>query len=235
MILDLLDEAALGAEKRYRAFILALEGAFARVGGTMPQGDARAFSALRSTGTALAQHYLDEEITSLRNDLVAIHERATRAAQDDILGVSGPSDVSEASEEYAAWFWQELGAQVWRDVNALTLARRKSDLASRVTGSDIDPQFFFTDALGRRYQSTVFVPQLYRHTLVTFAVQSYAEQAASLGAETATVTHPDPEHEFQGLPVALVPGVGEGYRLLTDILDQVFHPNSRAFLLAEAG
>lgn len=220
MIADLLNTASGGAKSRYAGFLMSLRGVLATFTNT-PIQDMRVFPALRVAGADLAQTFLEEERERFRSDLWDVQQTVAGAAHQDMEANPQEPVWSEQGEEYANWYAQEVGAQAWRDINALTVARRRG----------IDPSFVFLDRSSRAFQADGHVQQLYRHGLLSFGVGTYADVASDLGAETVTVTHPEADHPHNGMALRLTE---EGEQpSLNDVLDQVFHPNSRAFLTTE--
>jgi hypothetical protein len=215
-MLDTFNEATLRAQDRYRGFLTGLRGALAEIS-TTDARDMRALLQLRQRGAAMAETYLQAEHDLYRQDLYAVQLAADAAAQTDLTGQAQDVPWDDAGDLTADWYIHELGAQAWRDINTVVHARRQQAFA---------PAFTFMDRRGRVFGADQHIAQIARHGLVLFGVQTYATSAAALGASQVSVTHPDPSHKHAGMAVNIED--------LEGILSEVFHPNSRAFLKAEA-
>lgn len=245
MIGPLLDELSVKAGERYVNFLMSLRGVLASTRSTPPK-DTRAFSAIRTGSYEVARVYMDTEIEFLDRDLNRLQEHARALVRTEVL--SGPPSstyaLSDYSEEIVTWFRQELRSQIERDINSAVQKRREiildATITSRTKGVPLleayelaltrreGVNFYFTDRSGRRYPSQKFIRQLFRHTLLTAAVETFALEAASYGVTELEITHPDKNHSFNGELITLVetPNV----LTLADVRDDVFHPNSNAFL-----
>jgi hypothetical protein len=219
-MLDLLDQAASRAQSQYSGFLASLRGVYALAQDISP-GDVRALTALRNTAWPMVNVFLEAEHEAYRNDLFDVQRTADSAAQTDMTGEASDVPWDTTGEEVADWYVQELAGQAIRDINSLVAARRITALS----GQPAQPAFMFKDRAGRQYPADTHVRQTARHGLVLFGVGTYAITAASLGATEMTVTHPDPEHQHNG--------ISAGFPIDPGILTTVFHPNSRAFLKAE--
>lgn len=246
MIAPFLDEEATKAGERYVAFLLSLRGILS-VSLTTPVNDVRAFDAIRRGAHEAAERFIQTEVSLVDYALDQAQERAVAAIVAEVI--DGPRPATYATEDYSSelltWFRQELRAQVERDINSLVQQRRQIALAAvttaRTTGADPNHvmqsmvsqgrggvSFMFTDRAGKRYPSQKFYRQLVRHTLLTFAVESAATEAASFLFHTVYISHPDKNHAYDGEAISLVEA--PNMLSLADVRDDVFHPNSTAFL-----
>lgn len=146
-------------------------------------------------------------------------------------------------EEMRAYFGTELTSQLQRDV--AQVERRLVDFSLEVFMTDRvinDPvqahmnalidtrenmKFYFKDRSGRRNLSQKFIRATTRHALLVSAVELYAIAASYVG-DHMEVTHFENGAKSVGMKVGF--RREQGYPLLADIRDEVFHPNSNAFL-----
>jgi hypothetical protein len=246
VITVLLDEEATKAGDRYVNFLLSLRSVL-NASLKMRPDDARAFGSIRDGAYAIAEVFLQTESDLIENALKTVRELAVARAREEVLSDTPATDfvLEDYSDELVLWFRSELRAQIERDVNVLVSKRRELSLAATMgswgRGRDMmgayeallsagreTVVFYFTDRAGRRYPSQKYYRQLVRHSLLTLAVESYALEVSSLGVETVYVDHPDKNNSYTGKAVTLV---GKSNVLsLADIRDEVFHPNSVAFL-----
>ena len=246
MIAALLDEGATKAGDRYVNFLLSLRSVL-NSSLKVRAEDARAFAAIRSGAYEVAQVFLDAELEHLEVALEDARERALELARDEVLSDDPTTEiaVTDYLEELLTWFRMELRSQIERDVNVLIAKRRELALAAATSawsrGRDVQAafenliasgrekvDFYFTDRSGRRYPAQKFYRQLFRHAALTFAVETFVMEVAAFGVDTVFVAHPDHNNSFHGEAVSLV---GDANVLsLADIRDDVFHPNSNAFL-----
>lgn len=249
MIHAFLDEEATRAGDRYVAFLLSLRAVLNASLAVRPE-DNRAFDAIRRGAAEVAEVFLENEAERFANAMETAQERAVEQARSDVLSDAPTKEIAlqDYGDELLAWYASELRAQIERDVNVLIQKRRELVLAAQTTarsrGKDLNHaylqviasgresvSFYFTDRSGRKYPSQKYVRQLTRHALLTFAVESYVLEAASFGVERVYVTHPDNNNSYSGETVTLV---GEPNVLsLADIREEVFHPNSNAFLTTD--
>lgn len=251
MISTLLDEASTKAGERYVNFLMSLRGVLGTSLSSRPD-DMRAFEQIRAGAYSVAEVFLEQEEERFAMDLLSAQERAEELVQSDALGRYDGSAgaLSDYSEELVVWFRQELRAQIERDVNTLVAKRRELILeaAVRSRSSRLDMMesylelirngrekvdFYFKDRSGRRYPSQKFVRQLYRHGMLTVAVEVYALEAADMGFSELEIITRDSNNSYSGQRITL--SAEPGMLKLSDVRDEVFHPNSNSFIKIVGG
>lgn len=251
MISQLLDEASTRAGERYVNFLMSLRGVLGASLSSRPD-DMRAFNQIRAGAYAVAETFLRDEEERFATDLLTAQERSEELAQTDALGrYSGSAGaLSDYSEELVTWFRQELRAQIERDVNTLVAKRRElvleASVKARSTNFDLMASyldlirngrervdFYFKDRAGRRYPSQKFVRQLYRHGMLTVAVEVYALEVADMGYTTVEIITRDSNNSYNGKRISL--SAAPDMLKLSDVRDEVFHPNSNSFIRIVGG
>lgn len=247
MIGVILDSLSVKAGERYVNFLLSLRGVLSASSG-VPVKDNRAFANIRMGSYEVAQTFMESEVEFFERDLQSLQDRARALAQSDVLS-GAPSKtlvLSDYADELVTWFRQELRSQIERDINTAVQKRREialdATLMARSKGYSEEVayqlassrrggvNFYFKDRAGRKYPSQKFIRQLYRQGLITIAIESYALEAAAYGVAELEIVHPDNNHGYVGERITLV----EKPNMLTlaEVRDEVFHPNSNAFLRA---
>lgn len=208
--------------------------------------DARQREFLKASAINSAVAYRETEETAFEFSLDQVAEEVERRFLRD-TGASLKFDEIEFASEYLVdiqrFFSTELTSQIQRDITQAE--KRYSDFrlsvftTSKVTNSPEEAhvlalldsreqmKFYFRDRGGRRHPSQKFVRGLLRHSLLIAGVELYS-MAASYAASHMEVDNPG--SKSHGLKVGF--RSEQGYPLLADIRDEIFHPNSNAFLKA---
>jgi hypothetical protein len=146
-------------------------------------------------------------------------------------------------DDIRRYFGTELTSQLQRDV--AQIERRLSDFSLEVfmtERSTNDPiqahmsalidtrenmKFYFKDRSGRRNLSQKFVRATTRQALLTAAIELYAIGASLIG-DHMEVVHFEGSAKANGIKIGF--RREQGFPLLSDVRDEIFHPNSNAFL-----
>ena len=236
-MIDLLDFESARAGERYVAFLHTLRGLYER-SFYRASHDVEAIGSIAKDGAAFAENFVEAEVRRLDETLDQAKAQGIARIRQTIEGSQGAPlpDGEDYSEELLVWFRRELAVQAFRDVNTLAFARRSHALqnasAGRMRTFAVNKVgFLFTDRSGRKYPAQKFYRNLYRQTLLVFAVESAAADAASFGYEEVYIDHADKNKAYMGVPITLT---GNADMLsLHDVRDEVFHPNATAFLTVQ--
>lgn len=236
---ELLDFEAAKAGERYVAFLLTLRGLY-ETSLLRTAIDVSAIQSISLEGAAIADQFIEREVARLDEALDLAKGAGVAAIRQTIYGSSGApmNEGDDYSDELLTWFRRELAVQAYRDVNTLAQARRAHALQAAFSnrairtfkgGRGID--FLFTDRSGRKYPAQKFYRNLFRQTLLVFAVECAASDAASFGYEQVFIEHQDKNKSYTGVPITLTDN--PNMLSLHEVRDEVFHPNSTAFLTTQ--
>lgn len=237
-MMEMLDFQSARAGERYVAFLLSLRGLYERSMGRSAI-DATAIQSIAQDGSAIADAFIEQEVARMDEDLDAAKAAGIARIR---MTIDGAEDApiyqgDDFSDDLLVWFKRELSLQAYRDVNSLALARRAHALQTTLSNGSMRTfavrpiDFLFTDRSGRKYPAQKFYRNLYRQTLLVFAVESAAADAATFGYEEVFIEHRDKNKGYYGAPITLT---GNPDMLsLHDVRDEVFHPNATAFLTVQ--
>lgn len=238
------------ASQRYALLLAGFAGIFARhiQSGADPGSD-RARRRAQADGYVLAETYLAEEGTHLRDAIAREREDATRATLTALnLPYEPAGEMAVAhSEAIATDLEFQLRVQLERDIASLTRGMRAAALRARLvararavplraalvtlahSGDAPAVQFHYEDRAGRRWPSHKLVRTIWRHALLLDWNETAMLVMAERGITQATIEHPDESHAERGTVISLT----EEPTLITwnSVREDVFHPNSNTWLV----
>ena len=211
--------------------------------------DMRTRDALRQNATNRARVYLEAERAWFANQIEDVAQEArTRVAVD--LGITPSKETENAFlsayiDDLSMFMDAEITSQLQRDIAALSrrleefglevyMERQRGNSPSEahikvLISANEGMSFYFRDRAGRKLNSQKFIRTVVRHALLTCWTQIYAAEAAEYGASYLTVEHPD-STKYVDMKVGL--SRDQGLPLISDIKDDIFHPQSKAYLKA---
>lgn len=243
-----MDSYAMGASERYLGLLNEHRDALRQVM-LRRRVDARGRNILRQQLLTRSQEFRETEIAMLTMALSEWLETARSKVMSDLGLTSAGAEVvpvQDYQDKLIEFASTELTSQIQRDMaQALRhleefslevfMHRQRGvtedeAIANAVINGRARHQFFFSDRSGRRHPSQKFIRTLMRHTLLVGFVEVYALHAAAFGADHMLVEHPDKEATHAGMKVGITRE--NGLPLVSDLKDEVFHPNSNASLKA---
>lgn len=233
------------AAERYLVVLAALQSVlFAYMAQPFSEASMRA---LRMKAKAVAQTFAETEVTLIRMSLTDTAQNAQERVLDDLDVISGAT-IPEAQkaflEQSVDHLSLEVRSQLSRDVETIVLRYREQALEAQLAayarglvkpaitigqGDQNETRFYFRDRAGRQSKSDSFIRVAWRQSLVSLGAEFYLMEAVNRGAKQIIVTHPDPEHQFQGVEISLTDEDGQSF---TDIRDTIFHPMTSCVLKA---
>mgnify|MGYP001298923751 CR=1 FL=1 len=243
-----LDVYALQASDRYVAFLNNLRGQLWTALRKDPT-DMRSRDALFRDVHALAVTFLDQERPTLHQAVEEVAQDALQRVALD-LGVSVSQKLQNAfltdyRDNIAHFLLQEFMTQLDRDIHQVM--RKYEELGLQVfmerqtsatpeeahfrvlMNANESMSFYFRDRSSRKLNSQKYIRTVVRHALVTVWTQLYAMEATSYSASHLTVEHPD-KAKYDGLKLGFVDS--QGLPTLMDVKDEIFHPQTKAYLKA---
>lgn len=234
-----LTEIATQASTRYQSVLDTFRGLLAGA-------QTRAFSmlvvsGLRKQAQSVALAYLQVERDHIEEQLLGVAQEALGRARSDFGVLSGadvPLNLQAFLEQSGAYLEGEIRAQLFRDIEAAVSRYREfavaAELRSRSAGvsigqaiasinSDQRLKFNFRDRIGRLYPAQKFIRSVWRHTMLLVSTEFYMLEAASYGAATFTLDHPDQTATWAGTVINLDATSPLSFQ---EVRAEVFHPNS---------
>jgi len=213
--------------------------------------DAGVRTVLKHTAVDRARAFKDDELDIFNFALEDTVREARELLLQDVQAVIGLTDAPQATtaymDELSAYYETEITSQLQRDISQA--ANRLHEFALEVFMQRTQPfisnedahvkalidtseqtRFFFSDRSGRRHVSQKFVKSVMRQTLLLAGLHAYAVEAVLSGAQYMIVTHPENKAGVSGTKVGF--RREQGLPLISDLKDDIFHPNSKAFLKA---
>jgi hypothetical protein len=213
--------------------------------------DAGVRTVLKRTAIDRARNFKEDELDIFDFALEDTVREARETLAQDVQATGGlldlPDTVSAYMDELSAFYDTEITSQLQRDISQAS--NRLHEFALEVFMQRTQPfvsdqdahvkalidtseqtRFFFRDRSGRRHASQKFVRSMFRQTLLLAGLHAYAVEAALAGALHMVVTHPENKAGVTGTQIGF--RRDQGMPLITDLKDEIFHPNSRAFVKA---
>ena len=233
------------ASRRYSGLLSSFDGVYQAALDQAPGSPKTQRWAIKSA-YGLAEAYLSEEGHHLSDDLSLVRDNAHSTTAMLLSSMSSEQEPSVAAhvDEIETELDAGVRTQVERDVSAISRGLRGVGLraaliargrelprseALKIARSDTSPSFAYNDRANRRWPSHKYVRTLWRHALVTTWNETAMLTMAAHGLTRAEIQHPDESHAWNGERIAL----DETGVLPTwdDVKDEVFHPNSEAWLI----
>jgi len=191
---------------------------------------ARGVRDLRSSLETFLDSYETTVSSVLRDDLA----RIIPDASEEIIATSfeyGVEEIINQSERDASQILKyhrnlSLSASVEAAARGVSVETAMFDKRIRALNESVNT--WFTDRAGRKIASQKHIRRFYRALLLETHRNAFARSLALRGELTARVAHPDPSHRAFGAVVHL-DGSGVGI----EDFDDVFHPNTNAYLISE--
>lgn len=243
-----IDGFATGASERYVALLNSYREAL-RASLQQNPKDVRTRQYLRKTAMDRSLSFREAELEMLSEQITAAVSLGGEHAAED-LGLAAAADdglTADYIDHLVEHATTELTSQIQRDLAQtmhhfqefqleVVMQQRNAGLPDHeahfraFTQANGRVSFFFKDRAGRRHMSQKFVRTMTRHTLLIGYLESYALHAAAYGARHMEVVHPDQNSEAHGIEVGF--RRDQGLPLVSDLKEEVFHPNSNASLKA---
>lgn len=206
--------------------------------------DFRSRTYLKEASLERARVYRDTEIAAFDFALETVASQVEERIRQETgvpIRLEEIEYVGQYLDDIRSFFATELTSQLQRDIGQLE--RRLSDfsleyfMAERTLNDPVQAhmtalidtreqmKFYFKDRSGRRHLSQKFIRTTTRHSLLIAGVELYSIAASYVGNHME-VTHPD--GKVNGMKIGFTRA--QGYPLLSDVREEVFHPNSDAFL-----
>lgn len=247
-VVDILSQKALAAVDRYSAFLDQLRTQLtAAVRADPSRGDVQ--RSARASSVRLAQGFVQRENDLISADTAEIAQIALSDVSSE-LGVTQPvelnPDLTTHIELTGDILGRTLAAQVERDVGTFMrevaiaglnvkvnteagLSQAEAVLSVLADKPKI-ASFRFIDRIGRKYNSTKHVRDMYRQHLLNSYNEIYLHSLAGAGYDLASIWHPDVNSEAYGQKLSITSG-GD-FPSYYDVQDQFFHPTSQALVRA---
>ncbi|MCR9222938.1 MAG: hypothetical protein NXH70_02615 [Hyphomonas sp.] len=249
-MLQRLDFHAVQAGSRYVDFLNTLR-LFTTSAMRRDPTDARVKATMKRTAVDRARSFKQDELEIFEFAMEDIIREARDLLTEDVQATGGlldlPQSVVAYVDELSAFYDTEITSQIQRDVSQA--AHKLSEFALEVfmvrqqpfeshQGAHIKAlidtneqlRFFFRDRTGRRHASQKFVRGMFRQTLLMAALHTYSVEAMMAGADHLEVTHPEDKADVAGMKIGF--RRDQDLPVIADLKDEVFHPNSRAFVKA---
>jgi hypothetical protein len=235
------------AGERYGVLLGAFQGILRQFSSSPNPGSVSVRNRAKSRAYAYAEGYLETEVELISQ---AIEQELQNATVDTLHEIGTDyEDPSEAIAAHAASIGQDLEhairTQLERDVSSVGKGLRdlalRGQLVAKSRGiptanalallrDDVTKghSFTFQDRASRHWPSQKFIRTLWRHALVLTWNETAALTMAARGVPSAVIEHPDTSNNERGTIISL----GEETTGITwdQVRDDVFHPNSNAWL-----
>ena len=242
---------AESAVDRYNALLQGFSGLFSQALSSPDFTSSKARTWLSKSAYTLARSFLENERAIAQVETLESGLRGASAGVNDLGGIRHDPEVGTQLSELASAscdaLIREIAIQIERDI--LTLVKKLRDLALSVnlmsssgrlsrkaamTKVKIDqgtsPSFSFVDRANRKLPSHKFIRAIWRQHLLTAHIEAHAKFLANAGLTRASIQSPNADHRFNNMIVGLT---GEDdLPPLVDVMQEVFHPNSEAYLRA---
>lgn len=245
-----IDFQADQANARYIAFLGTLKTAYSGAINTDPTSE-EVKTQLRRDSLRLAADYRDKEVEAFTFILEDIAKDALRLLAQEQQLLVGVSELSEVATLYMTklvdFYESEITSQLHRDiaVNMSNIENIGLEVFHRQqSGEDIriaiaktlldrveTAPFYFRDRSGRRHPSQRYVRMSFRQTLLYGALQTYSIEASIRSANYMIVRHPENKASVEGTLLGF--RRDQNLPLISDVKDEIFHPNSNAFVEAK--
>lgn len=204
---------------------------------------------LLASASALTARGLRELKRDMEQFLDSYEENVKKLLQSDLMSVV--SEVEGGHEQIVSanllFGVDEIVNQGERDVSQILKRHRNLAISAQIEaqarGVSVETALFdkkiqslneisatwFTDRAGRKIASQKHIRRLYRALLLETHRKSFASSLALRGELTARIAHANPSHRAFGQVVHL-DGQGAGIEDYED----VFHPNTDAYLISES-
>lgn len=197
----------------------------------------------------------DDYVANAREDagaFITVVAKEAHAATIAQLRSNDSAELSPPALEHLlvtqSYLIDELIAQIHRDVASVrkSMQRMVLDVSSTARSRRIpvrtamiehlvaNPdvvEFSFLDRASRRWNSTKFVRQLWRHTLLTVYNEVVLLTLADHGLERAQLRYEHAGEEMLGEPLSIGPSLD--LSSYAEVRDTRFHPNANAWLAME--
>lgn len=251
MLAGLLNGFAESLSERYSALTLSWKNIYKSSFFNSNFGSEKSINRIKKEAYDIAYAFLSSEKAIVQENIDAIALEASRNVGmnlSDTIDVKQKPLIVEHLNELRDEYLYLLSLQIERDINSLISTIRKSYFqiknSSIASGKSLKSsvleyamingdivRFFFHDRVGSKWDSRKYVKTLYRKMLLSAYNEIVIMILSEAGIKRAYVNHNDKNYTFYGKEISLV----EGTSLPTyyDIMDDIFHPNSNAYLKGE--
>lgn len=237
------------ASQRYELLVGSWRAIYANAMNASIFGSERQYAAVSAEAFRLARQFLEAENGHIGRALADIALEAQGATQKQ-MSVTVAQTLTEAAQQHLidaqSYLFSEISVQVERDVNMLLQALKRSALQVKLSArsrgisqktalieymlsNTLDLQFFFHDRGNQKWPSRKFIRSVWRHSLLAAYNEIVLMTLADHKIDKAFVFHTDPSNQFHGLEISV--STNSSLPTYSEILNEVFHPNSNAILV----
>ncbi len=237
------------ASERYLLVLQSLRGILAQALNRPDPSASALRSFIREEAIRIAEVFLESEhreiIANMQSIACLASADAFRSLGADVVRNESSGAVVELLDAQEKYLLSEIAVQLERDIAgllkhwhmaALQIHRlerlyrlsREAAIARFRISEQQKLKFWFKDRHGRRYPSQKYVRTVMRGALLDLAVNAFLGVMADAGVSQLAVIHQDTKHSYFGLTVSVVDDGVDPF--IEDVRDDVFHPNSEAWL-----
>lgn len=197
----------------------------------------RSIEGFKKETANILKHYLEREV----NETVALYNQVLAIVAEDTqslsVNVTEDDDWTENLSENTHFLYEAIKLQASKDVLYITSFLRTkvvalhslndSQIAYSLIYNHKDLNFYYTDKLGRKINSTKYIRTITRDYMVKNYNDLIAGAAILNGIQTATIENTDETHKDNGKVIAINNPNEVNY---FSIREEIFHPNSNSIL-----
>ena len=248
MITQTISAAADSAANRYGMLVEAWRAAYSRALDQSHFGTPKQLRQILEQAYTVAGHFLDAE----RQDIADVSAKIALEAQTVTLAqlhAASASQLADAVSEHVsasnAYLEREVTIQIERDIAFLQMSVRRTylNVSMSARAQNLEPRsalmqyrignaselnFFFHDRRNQKWPSRKFIRAVWRQHLLSIYNETVLLTLIEHGLDTALIEHADKKAPPHGMTIS----VNSDSELPTyaEIKDDLFHPNSDAFL-----
>lgn len=237
------------ASMRYEILVGAWRAIFTNALKASNFGSQQQYNRVLAEASDLARRFVWSEEAQINRVMIDIALEAQGATQKQI-GVTVADKLTDQAlthlNDAQTYLLSEITVQVERDVNMLLQALKKAalqiNLSARSRGvsnrtalveymlsTSLDLQFFFHDRGNQKWPSRKFIRSVWRHSLLSLYNEIVLITLADHKIDKAFVWHTDPSNQFHGMEISV--STNSSLPTYSEILNDIFHPNSNAILV----
>jgi hypothetical protein len=239
--------AAERSAGRYSLFLAALNNIYLQEIQKPHPGAAHTRKLATAKSLAVANTYLGSELGHLSQAIEAQRLDGVESTQHD-MGLTNLNTDAGAENAQAHFVDLEnaLRVQLERDIASMLRGLRnvalRAQISARARGitphvalaqlreEGTTPTYNFQDRAGRRWPSEKMVRVFVRHALVQVWNETAMIEMSERGVTQAIIDHPDADFSERGQVIDLTENPGSDSLIWADVKDEVFHPNTHAWL-----
>jgi hypothetical protein len=196
----------------------------------------RSIEGFKKETTNILKHYLEREVT----EIVPLYQRLLDDVEADTslaVKVAEDEDWTVHLSENIHFLYEAIKLQASKDVLYITNFLRSKvialhalndgQIAYSLVYNHKDLNFYYTDKLGRKINSTKYIRTISRDFMVKNYNDLVAGAAILNGIQEATIENTDEGHKDNGKVIAINNPNAVNYFTLRD---ELFHPNSNSIL-----